>query len=171
MEQAQAIIFARREAKFRIQQQAELQALLKRIECRRKEHIKQRNLDTKRLLQRNRNVQVLHSRDLISLPRFPLSVPLYPSIYPTIYLSIYLSINPYTFTLSQYLSLFNSFTFIQSISRSPFQSLPFPHSLIFVLLSHSLILSSGRPCWKLNKRQNVRKLFLRSKRFSTAAPC
>lgn len=59
MEQAQAIIFARREAKFRIQQQAELQALLKRIECRRKEHIKQRNVDTKRLLQRNRNVQTV----------------------------------------------------------------------------------------------------------------
>ncbi|KAJ1409780.1 hypothetical protein B484DRAFT_191771 [Ochromonadaceae sp. CCMP2298] len=59
MEQAQAVIFARREAKFRMQQQTELQALLKRIECRRKEHIKQRNLDTKRLLQRNRNVQAV----------------------------------------------------------------------------------------------------------------
>jgi len=63
MEQGQAIIFARREAKYRQQQQAELQALLKRIECRRKEHIKQRNLDSKRLLQRNRNVQaVLESK-------------------------------------------------------------------------------------------------------------
>mmetsp|Transcript_11249 Transcript_11249/g.18888 ORF Transcript_11249/g.18888 Transcript_11249/m.18888 type:complete len:518 (-) Transcript_11249:236-1789(-) len=59
MEQAQAVIFARREAKFRMQQQTELQALLKRIECRRKEHIKQRNLDTKRLLQRNKNVQAV----------------------------------------------------------------------------------------------------------------
>jgi hypothetical protein len=59
MEQDQAIIFARREAKFRAQQQTELQALLKRIECRRKEHIKQRELDTKRLLQRNRNVQAV----------------------------------------------------------------------------------------------------------------
>lgn len=59
MEQEQAVVFARREAKFRIQQQTELQALLKRIECRRKEHIKQRNLDTKRLLQRNRNVQAV----------------------------------------------------------------------------------------------------------------
>jgi hypothetical protein len=59
MEQAQAVIFGRREAKFRMQQQTELQALLKRIECRRKEHIKQRNLDTKRLLQRNRNVQAV----------------------------------------------------------------------------------------------------------------
>jgi hypothetical protein len=56
MEQDQAVVFARREAKFRAQQQTELQALLKRIECRRREHIKQRELDTKRLLQRNRNV-------------------------------------------------------------------------------------------------------------------
>merc|ERR1711991_964008 len=63
MEQATAVAFARREAKYRQQQQAELQALLKRIECRRKEHIKQRNLDSKRLLQRNRNVQsVLESK-------------------------------------------------------------------------------------------------------------
>jgi hypothetical protein len=59
MESAQAVVFARREAKYRQQQQAELQALLKRIECRRKEHIKQRNLDSKRLLQRNRNVQAV----------------------------------------------------------------------------------------------------------------
>ena len=51
------LIFARKEGKFRMQQQAELQALLKRIECRRKEHIKQRNTDSKRLLQRNKNVQ------------------------------------------------------------------------------------------------------------------
>lgn len=63
LEQGQAIVFARREAQFRSQQQAELQALLKRIECRRKEHIKQRNQDSKRLLQRNRNVQaVLESK-------------------------------------------------------------------------------------------------------------
>lgn len=59
MESSQAVVFARREAKYRQQQQAELQALLKRIECRRKEHIKQRNLDSKRLLQRNRNVQAV----------------------------------------------------------------------------------------------------------------
>ncbi|KAH8060719.1 hypothetical protein JL722_4832 [Aureococcus anophagefferens] len=39
------------------------QALLKRIDARRKEHIKQRTLDSKRLLQRNRNVQsVLESK-------------------------------------------------------------------------------------------------------------
>lgn len=59
MEQSQAVVFARREAKYRLQQQSELQALLKRIEGRRKEHIKQRNLDSKRLLQRNRNVQAV----------------------------------------------------------------------------------------------------------------
>ena len=42
---------------------AELQALLKRIDARRKEHLKQRTLDSKRLLQRNRNVQaVLESK-------------------------------------------------------------------------------------------------------------
>jgi glutamyl-tRNA reductase len=57
MEQNQSIVFARLESKFRGQQQNELQALLKRIEARRKEHIKQRNLDSKRLLQRNKNVQ------------------------------------------------------------------------------------------------------------------
>ena len=56
-------VFSRKEGKFRSQQQAELQALLKRVDGRRKEHIKQRNLDSKRLLQRNRNVQaVLESK-------------------------------------------------------------------------------------------------------------
>jgi len=63
MEEQQAILFARKESKFRAQQQSELQALLKRIEVRRKEHIKQREVDCKRLLQRNRNVQaVLESK-------------------------------------------------------------------------------------------------------------
>jgi hypothetical protein len=58
--------FAKKEAKYRQQQQAELHALLKRIECRRKEHIKQRSLDSKRLLQRNRNVQaVLESKQVV----------------------------------------------------------------------------------------------------------
>ncbi|ETI48201.1 hypothetical protein F441_07736 [Phytophthora nicotianae CJ01A1] len=57
--------FARKEAKLRQQQQAELAALLKRIDGRRKEHLKQRNLDSKRLLQRNRNVQsVLESKQV-----------------------------------------------------------------------------------------------------------
>ncbi|CAM9926522.1 unnamed protein product, partial [Ectocarpus sp. 4 AP-2014] len=57
------LFLARKEAAFRGQQQSELQALLKRIDARRKEHIKQRNLDSKRLLQRNRNVQtVLESK-------------------------------------------------------------------------------------------------------------
>lgn len=46
--------------------QSELQALLKRIDARRKEHLKQRNLDSKRLLQRNRNVQtVLESKQTV----------------------------------------------------------------------------------------------------------
>ncbi|RLN58605.1 hypothetical protein BBJ28_00009108 [Nothophytophthora sp. Chile5] len=58
-------VFARKEAKLRQQQQAELTALLKRIDGRRKEHLKQRNLDSKRLLQRNRNVQsVLESKQV-----------------------------------------------------------------------------------------------------------
>merc|ERR1711966_7772 len=66
LEQSTASLFARKEAQFRQQQQAELQALLKRIDARRKEHIKQRNLDSKRLLQRNRNVQaVLESKQSV----------------------------------------------------------------------------------------------------------
>jgi hypothetical protein len=70
MEAGQAVNFAKKEAKYRLQQQAELQALLKRIECRRKEHIKQRNLDSKRLLQRNRNVQsVLESKQAVESQR------------------------------------------------------------------------------------------------------
>jgi len=70
VEQDTAIIFARKEAQFRQQQQAELQALLKRIDARRKEHIKQRNLDSKRLMQRNRNVQaVLESKQAVESNR------------------------------------------------------------------------------------------------------
>jgi hypothetical protein len=70
IEQAQAIIFAKKEAKFRQQQQSELQALLKRIETRRKEHVKQREADTKRLLQRNRNVQaVLETKQAAELQK------------------------------------------------------------------------------------------------------
>ncbi|KAJ1459013.1 hypothetical protein M885DRAFT_512169 [Pelagophyceae sp. CCMP2097] len=62
-EESSGSLFARKEAQFRSQQQAELQALLKRIDARRKEHLKQRTLDSKRLLQRNRNVQsVLESK-------------------------------------------------------------------------------------------------------------
>eukprot|EP00607_Mallomonas_marina_P000178 CAMPEP_0182427950 /NCGR_PEP_ID=MMETSP1167-20130531/20913_1 /TAXON_ID=2988 /ORGANISM="Mallomonas Sp, Strain CCMP3275" /LENGTH=407 /DNA_ID=CAMNT_0024610557 /DNA_START=86 /DNA_END=1309 /DNA_ORIENTATION=- len=70
LEEQQAILFARKESKFRAQQQAELQALLKRIEVRRKEHIKQREMDSKRLLQRNRNVQaVLESKQAVESHR------------------------------------------------------------------------------------------------------
>jgi hypothetical protein len=57
--------FAQKEAKFRTQHAAELQALLKRIETRRAEHVKQRDLDSKRLVQRNKNVMaVLEQRQL-----------------------------------------------------------------------------------------------------------
>ncbi|CAK4084842.1 unnamed protein product [Aphanomyces euteiches] len=66
MTDALQVIFTRKESKFRQQQQAEVQALLKRIDGRRKEHVKQRNLDSKRLLQRNRNVQaVLESKQSV----------------------------------------------------------------------------------------------------------
>eukprot|EP00941_MAST-03F_sp_MAST-3F-sp1_P001232 g1232.t1 len=61
---------AKKEAAFRAEQQKELAALLKRIDGRRKEHLKQRNLDSKRLLQRNRNVQsVLESKQAVQLQR------------------------------------------------------------------------------------------------------
>jgi len=70
MQQTNAAVFARKEAKFRQQQQAELQALLKRIDARRKEHLKQRSVDSKRLLQRNRNVQtVLESKQNVECNR------------------------------------------------------------------------------------------------------
>jgi hypothetical protein len=70
VEEDTATLFARKESKFRQQQQAELQALLKRIDARRKEHIKQRNLDSKRLMQRNRNVQaVLESKQAVESNR------------------------------------------------------------------------------------------------------
>ncbi len=55
--------FARKEKELKQKQKGELKALLKRIELRRKEHLSQRNVDSKRLLQRNRNVQaVLESK-------------------------------------------------------------------------------------------------------------
>jgi len=49
--------FAKKEANYRQQQIAEMQATEKRIDVRRKEHLQQRNLDCKRLLQRNQNIQ------------------------------------------------------------------------------------------------------------------
>eukprot|EP00750_Incisomonas_marina_P032841 INCI9378.2.p2 GENE.INCI9378.2~~INCI9378.2.p2 ORF type:complete len:355 (-),score=92.88 INCI9378.2:1934-2998(-) len=58
------------EAQFRQEQQKELTALLKRIDGRRKEHIKQRNEDSKRLLQRNKNVQnVLESKQTVQMQK------------------------------------------------------------------------------------------------------
>lgn len=66
---------AAREAKYRQQQAGELAALLKRIEARRAEHVKQREVDSKRLLQRNRNVlAVLDQRHVLEEQRFTASV-------------------------------------------------------------------------------------------------
>jgi hypothetical protein len=48
--------FSQREVKFRSHQRAELEALLTRFNSRRDEHVKQRDNDLKRLLQRNKNV-------------------------------------------------------------------------------------------------------------------
>lgn len=48
--------FQKKEAAFRQRQEAETQALLKRVDVRRRELEKQREYDTKRLIQRNRNV-------------------------------------------------------------------------------------------------------------------
>lgn len=70
MKIAQKQSIAKKEASFRAEQQKELAALLKRIDGRRKEHLKQRNQDSKRLLQRNRNVQqVLESKQAVQLQR------------------------------------------------------------------------------------------------------
>ncbi|CEG37605.1 Calmodulin and related proteins (EF-Hand superfamily) [Plasmopara halstedii] len=64
------VVFARKETKLRQQQQAEMKALLKRIDGRRNEHLKQRTLDSKRLMQRNRNVQsVLESKQVAEATR------------------------------------------------------------------------------------------------------
>jgi hypothetical protein len=61
-------VFQQKEGKFRSQQQGEMSALLKRIDARRREHLKQRELDSKRLLQRNRNVQqVLENKQNVEL--------------------------------------------------------------------------------------------------------
>ena len=51
--------FGQREAKHRAHQRAELSSLLTRINTRRDEHAKQRDIDSKRLLQRNRNVMAV----------------------------------------------------------------------------------------------------------------
>jgi len=62
---------AAREVKFRQTQAGELAALLKRIEARRAEHVKQKEMDAKRLLQRNRNVlAVLEQRHVLEEQRF-----------------------------------------------------------------------------------------------------
>jgi hypothetical protein len=57
-----------REMRFRAQQENELSALLKRIDARRREHLKQRELDSKRLSQRNKNVlAVLEAKQSVEL--------------------------------------------------------------------------------------------------------
>jgi len=50
------VTFSQREAKFRAHQRAELEALLGRFNGRRDEHVKARDADVRRLLQRNKNV-------------------------------------------------------------------------------------------------------------------
>ncbi|CAM9340994.1 unnamed protein product, partial [Phaeothamnion confervicola] len=68
--EAHSLQLTRKETAFRLQQAAELRALLKRIDARRREHVKQRALDSKRLQQRNRNVQaVLESRQAVESQR------------------------------------------------------------------------------------------------------
>lgn len=70
MDEHRLKVFQQREQKFRQQQKQELASLLKRIDVRRREHVKQRERDTKRLLQRNRNVQqVLESKQALELNR------------------------------------------------------------------------------------------------------
>lgn len=65
VEEERLATFATREAKLRAQHGTEIGALIKRIEARRSEHLKQRELDTRRLLQRNKNIMgVLESRQL-----------------------------------------------------------------------------------------------------------
>lgn len=82
MEETQALAFARREAQFRKQQQAELKALLMRIESRRKEHLKTNEEDAKKLLQRNKNVQaVLESKQNLEAQK------LFEDIHNILYLS------------------------------------------------------------------------------------
>lgn len=66
MDEERLQVFQQRESKFRTQQQAEMAALLKRIDGRRRQHLKQREMDSKRLLQRNKNLQQqLESRQVM----------------------------------------------------------------------------------------------------------
>jgi hypothetical protein len=69
-------IFQQKEAKFRAQQQAELAALLKRIDCRRREHLKQRELDSKRCVALPEPCAVVSYAAVVLLPcrSLPLSL-------------------------------------------------------------------------------------------------
>jgi len=63
-------VLKQRETRFRAQQDNELTALLKRIDARRREHLKQRETDSKRLKQRNKNVvAVLESKQSIEFSK------------------------------------------------------------------------------------------------------
>ncbi|CAE7419862.1 CCM1 [Symbiodinium sp. KB8] len=81
MDEQRLAVFEQRESKFRQQQQAELAALLKRIDVRRREHLKQREVDTKRLLQRNKNVQaVSEQKHSLELQRRKQEIKALPSL-------------------------------------------------------------------------------------------
>lgn len=63
-------VLKQREMRFRGQQDNELSALLKRIDARRREHLKQREVDSKRLKQRNKNVlAVLESKQAVEFAK------------------------------------------------------------------------------------------------------
>jgi hypothetical protein len=63
-------VLKQREMRFRGQQDNELSALLKRIDARRREHLKQREVDSKRLKQRNKNVlAVLESKQAVEFSK------------------------------------------------------------------------------------------------------
>ncbi|KAA0152929.1 hypothetical protein FNF27_00092 [Cafeteria roenbergensis] len=63
-------VLKQRETRFRAQQDNELSALLKRIDARRREHLKQLEIDSKRLKQRNKNViAVLESKQSVEFSK------------------------------------------------------------------------------------------------------
>lgn len=78
LDEERLVLVSAREQKYRVNQSGEVAALLKRIEARRAEHVKQRELDSKRLLQRNKNVlAVLDQRHILEEQRFTSSVKLW----------------------------------------------------------------------------------------------
>jgi hypothetical protein len=78
LDEERLVLVSAREAKYRVTQAGEVAALLKRIEARRAEHVKQRELDSKRLLQRNKNViAVLDQRHSLEQQRFSAAVKIW----------------------------------------------------------------------------------------------